>query len=200
MKTFDTATQAYMDAQAGVAAAGLVWIQSKDRATGAAASIGLWTGPQDASITIGGAARTYLGAGEILGLPDIETETGLAVREYRLQLSGIAPGVESAARQYDARFAPVEIHRALFNIDTGVLIAEPVRVVKGWCDRLSFEVGPIGGSAVAEMTVVSNARILTRTLATKKSDRSQRLRDDDRFRRYAEVTGQVGVWWGEKRR
>jgi hypothetical protein len=200
MKTFDTATQAYMDAQSGVAAAGLVWIQAKDRATGAAASIGLWTGPQDASITIGGAARTYLGAGEILGLPDIETETGLAVREYRLQLSGIAPGVETAARQYDARFAPVEIHRALFNIDTGALIAEPVRVVKGWCDRLSFEVGPIGGSAVAEMTVVSNARILTRTLATKKSDQSQRLREDDRFRRYAEVTGQVGVWWGERRR
>lgn len=199
MKTFDVATQAYMDAQAGIAAAGLVWIQAKDRSTGASASIGLWTGPQDAAISIGGVSRTYLGAGEILGLPDIETEIGLAVREYRLQLSGIAPGVETAARQYDARFAPVEIHRALFNVDTGALVAAPVRVVKGWCERLSFETGPIGGSAVAEMTVVSNARILTRTLATKKSDESQKLRQGDRFRKYAEVTGQVGVWWGERR-
>lgn len=200
MKTFDTVTQAYMDAQAGIAAAGLVWIEAKDRATGAPASIGLWSGPQDASISIGGVARTYLGAGEILGLPDIETDVGLAVREVRLQLSGIAPGVEAATRQYDARFAPVEIHRALFSIDTGALIADPVRVVKGWCERLSFETGPIGGSAVAELAVVSNARILTRTLATKKSDQSQRLRSGDRFRKYAEVTGQVGVWWGEKRR
>lgn len=199
MKTFDTTTQAYMDAHEGIAAAGLIWIEAKDRATGAAAALGLWSGPQDAAISIGGVSRTYLGAGEVLGLPDIETEIGLEVREFRIQLSGIAPGVETAARQYDARFAPVEVHRALFDVNTGALIAEPVRVIKGWCDGISFETGAIGGSVIADLAVVSNARILTRTLATKKSDQSQQLRQGDRFRRYADVTGQVGVWWGEKR-
>ena len=49
------------------------------------------------------------------------------------------------------------------------------------------------------VTLVSAARELTRRLALKKSDESQRRRSGDQFRQYADVSGEVGVWWGAKR-
>lgn len=199
MRQFGAATQAYFAAREGVHAEALLWITARDRVTGVQASIGLWTGAQDAQITIGGVARAYVGANEVLGIEDIQHELGLQVRQARLSLAGIAPGVETAIRAFDARLAPVEIHRALFSVTTGALVEEPHRVFKGWIDTVDFETGAIGGATTCEVTVVSNARVLTRTLATKKSDETQKLRSGDRFRRYANATGQVGVWWGEQR-
>jgi hypothetical protein len=200
MRQFDAATQTYFASRSGIVAHALIWIVAKDRVTGVDTALGLWSGDQDAIFTIGGVARPYLGAGEIVGVEDIQRETGLQVRNHTLSLSGIAPGVEAATRAYDARLAPVEIHRALFDPVTNALVAEPHRMFKGWCDDLQFDTGAIGGATTAEMMVVSSARMLTRTLGTKKSDESQRLRSGDRFRRYAAVTGRVGVWWGEKRK
>jgi hypothetical protein len=53
---------------------------------------------------------------------------------------------------------------------------------------------------VAEVTVASQTRDLTRGLRLKKSDESHQLRSGDRFRRYADVSGKVKVWWGQRPR
>ncbi len=81
---------------------------------------------------------------------------------------------------------------------TTQLVAEPHRVFKGLVDELEITRDP-SGAVQCEMTVASSARYLTRTLTLKRSDASQRLRMNDRFLRYADVSGEVDVYWGEKR-
>jgi len=126
-------------------------------------------------------------------------QTGLVVRMQRLTLSPLSPEVAQMLRGYDPRLAPVEIHRALFYPESRELVAEPRRVFKGWIDQAPITTPAIGGAAMAEVSLASAARALTIPLAAKKSDETQRRRGGDRFRRYADVSGQVEVWWGEAR-
>ncbi|PKP67336.1 MAG: hypothetical protein CVT86_01935, partial [Alphaproteobacteria bacterium HGW-Alphaproteobacteria-8] len=100
-------------------------------------------------------------------------------------------------RGYDARLAPVEIHRAFFAPASGELIEAPHRVFKGWIDAISLPTPEVGGQGAVEVTLASSARALTRPLALKKSDESQRRRSDDRLRRYTDISGSVDVYWGE---
>lgn len=198
MRSYDTATGNYIAAaRAGVVARVLVWVTAKNRTTGAPETMGLWNGEQDQSFTIDGGSRDYYGAGGVLGVDDIRAEVGLQVRYHTITLSAIDTNIANLVRGFDARLAPVEIHRALFNTDTRVLVSEPHRVFKGWVNEISLPTPASGGDADMTVTLASSSRALTRTLSLKKSDESQRLRSDDRFRRYGEVTGQVGVYWGE---
>lgn len=198
MRSFDTATAAALAAPSIVARA-LVWIRAKDRTTGTEETIGLWTGEDVASFTINGQARTYYGAGALLAIEPIVSQAGLVVQMSRMTLSPLAPEVAQAIRGYEPRLAPVEIHRALFDPDTMGLVAEPHRMFSGWIDEVVLTTPEAGGTATCEVTLASAARGLTRTLPLKKSDESQKRRSGDRFRRYADISAAVDVFWGEKR-
>ncbi len=65
-------------------------------------------------------------------------------------------------RGYDARLAPAEVHRALLSLETGQLIAEPIRVFRGWVDEVKILTGEVGGTGEATVTLTSAARGLTR--------------------------------------
>ncbi|TAG28566.1 MAG: hypothetical protein EAZ40_03425, partial [Rhodobacterales bacterium] len=69
----------------------------------------------------------------------------------------------------------------------------------GIVDEVELSISPDDGKVTCDVTVASSARYLTRTLTLKRSDASQRRRSDDRFLRYADVSGEVDVYWGEKR-
>lgn len=197
MRSYDAATLAALSTRAGVVVRILVWVEARNRTTGLPETLGLWTGADDRAFTIGAATRTYAGAGGIMDIPPIKLQTGLAVRMLRLSLSPIATEVGDMIRTYDSRFAPIEIHRALFSPGDGSLIAEPHRVWKGFIDEVEVKETATPGEATCEVAAVSSARLLTRTLPLKASDASQQLRSGDRFRRYADVSGKVDVWWGE---
>lgn len=193
-----------IDTAAAFAATGLVartlfWVRARDRATNAEEALGLWTGDDHQEFTIGGVERTYYGAGGVVAIDPIVMTSGLTVRSQRAEFSPLAPEVMEMVRTYEPRFAPVEIHRALFDPDTMNLVDEPHRVFRGWIDGIRVDTPAVGGSGRIELSLVSTARALTRTLAAKKSDETQRRRSNDRFRRYADVSGSVDVWWGETR-
>ena len=199
MRDFGSASAAYLAARGGVMSRTLVWITAKNRTTGAAESLGLWTGDDHQDFSIGGVTRTYYGAGAMLSVDPITMQAGLVVRMQRMVLSALSPEVTQIFRGYDPRLAPVEIHRALFDLETHALIEEPHRVFLGWIEEAPIATPEIGGQATIEVTMASSARSMTRALAIKKSDSTQRMRGGDRFRRYIDVSGSVGVWWGEKR-
>jgi hypothetical protein len=203
MRTYDAPTLAALQTRAGVIARVLVWATARNRGTGLPETLGLWTGGYDRSFTIGGTPRTYVGAGALTKVSPIVLGTGLTVRMQRLTLSPLSQVVVDLIRTYDARFAPIEIHRALFSTGDGALIAEPHRIYKGFIDEVEIKQGEVmageGGDASCDISVASTARLLTRTLPLKKSDETQKLRSDDRFRRYVDVSGSVEVWWGERR-
>ena len=109
----------------------LVWIEAKNRATGATETMGLWTGDDHEDFTIGGQVRTYFAAGNVLNVDNIISEIGLNVRMHNITLSAISPEIEQLVRGYDVRLAPVEIHRVVRDLETGNLISAPRQIFKG---------------------------------------------------------------------
>lgn len=198
MRTLDPSISAELAARDGIRARLLVWIEARDRVTGAATPGGFWTGDDHQDFVIGGATRSYWGAGGLLTTPVLQMEAGLKVRTHRLTFSPLAPEVQQVMRGYEPRGAPAELHVAWFNKLTGDLIAAPERVFKGFVSSVRITDAKVGDASTVEVGLVSAAQYLTRTLALKKSDETLRARAPaDGFRRYTTVTGAVTTVWGE---
>lgn len=206
MHELSPAEAAHLAQRAGRLAHVLVWITARNRATGAQESLGLWSGDDHQDVIIDGVTRTYYGAGGLLDIDQITAKVGLEVRMLQLRMTPTTEEVALLLRGYDARLAPVEIHRALFDPETMALIAPPRRRWKGWADEVSITLGPEDDNGLAEgvavVSIASNARAGTRGLTLKQSDESQKLRGlpgggADRFYKYTDVSGAVKVKWGE---
>lgn len=200
MRILDPTSTAYLASRTGVASRHMVHVIARNRTTGAQEALGLWQGDDHLTITMGGTNRTYFGAGGLIGVEPIRAGIGLEVRMLQIGLSPLTPEVAQLLRGYDARLAPAEVHRALLSLETGQLIAEPIRVFRGWIDEVKIRTGEVGGTGEATVTLASAARGLTRALTLTRSDAEMRRRNSgDAFRRYTDIAGEVGVWWGEKR-
>lgn len=197
MRDYDSATETHLAALEGVVPRILVWIEAKNRSTGEPETAGFWNGLDERSFTIGGEARTYTGAGALLGVDPVIATVGLEVRMHRLSLSEITEEVAQAVREYDVRMAPVEVHRAAFDPETNELIGTPHRVIKGTVDSLTIPDGTEGESDPMTMIVADAGRSLTQTLSIKKSDATQKqISATDEGRKYASISGSVKVFWG----
>lgn len=199
MRSYSPTELTYLQSREGYLARSLLWVSARNRTTGATETLGLWTGEEDRSFTIGGSPRLYYGAGTVLGIEAITMQAGVAVRLQRISLSILTPEVQQLFKGYDAGLAPAEIHRALFDPVSGDLIAEPQRVWKGYVDQAPEHTPELGAEGGMDVSLASAARALTRGLSLTKSDAVQQLRSADRFNRYADVSGSVVVVWGEKR-
>ncbi|MDR5655367.1 hypothetical protein [Ruixingdingia sedimenti] len=197
MRSYDSATAAYMAARSPIHAHALVWVAARNRETGLSETIGFWTGDDHRDFVVAGSTRTYYGAGAALGVDPIRRGTGLQVRTQRLSLSGIAPEVQLAVRGYDVRHAVIEIHRAVFDPLTLALVAPPHRLFKGYIDKLRFQTGAKGEASSVDLDVASGARALATPLSRKRSDASLRARmPADAFRQYASQADAVETRWG----
>lgn len=200
MRNYDSATLDAINARAGLVPHRLIWVAARNRETAATEYLGLWTGEDDVQLSVEGQVRSYVGAGAVLQGDAITAGSGLEVRVHVLALAAVAPEVEDLVKGYETRFAPVEIHRALFDPATRALIGAPHRIFRGMIDQIDFPTDPAGGNPACTVQLVSETRILTRTLALKKSDDSHRRRDaGDGFRKYGDISGSVPVYWGEAR-
>lgn len=200
MRSMSPAIMTHLAARQGLHACLLVWISARNRDSGAMETIGFWTGADHQEFTINGQTRLYYGAGAPMEIPALITDIGLDVRTHRMTFSPLAPEVAQAIRGYDPRLAPIEMHRAYFWPDSHELVDAPERVFKGRIEKAPITTPAVGGQATCELSMVSSAHALTRTLALKKSDNALRERaPDDGFRRHIDVTGQVETAWGEKR-
>lgn len=200
MPNIDAAELALLQARSGVITRELVWLQPRNIASGLIAPVGLWTGPDHAEFAIDGQVRVYFGAGAAISVAAVTSETGLAVRTLRAELTVLVPEVEDAIRAHDMRFAAAEVHRAVFNLETHALISPPRRIFKGWVDALSIATPQDGGSGGVDLQLVSVARAFTRSLPLTRSDAAQRLRNpSDAFRQYSATAGLRDVHWGEAR-
>jgi hypothetical protein len=186
MRILDTASAEYLSTHTGVASRHMVHVIGRNRSTGAQEALGLWQGDDHLTIAIDGVNRTYYGAGGLIGVEPIRAGIGLEVRMLQATLSPLTPEVALLLRGYDTRLAPAEVRRGLLSLETGQLIAEPIRVFRGWVDEVKIRTAEVGGTGEATVTLASAARGLTRALTLTRSDTEMRRRN-------------AGVWWGEKR-
>lgn len=196
-RSYDAATAAYLSASDGIIARQLMWIRAKRRDTGQTEVMGLWSGEQAQLFSIDSKIRLYHGAGAMPGLEALTYTAGLQVQMHEILLNPLHPQVTEAIRLYDARWAPVEIHRAFFHVGTRKLVSEPHRVWKGWIETMSLPRPAPGGTVEGKITLAGASRALTRGIPLKKSDESQRRRQGCRFYRYSSVSGDVPIYWGE---
>lgn len=199
MRTFNATEISYLQGREGYVARGLLWLQPRDTATGLRVGMGFWTGEEDHTFTIAGAARLYTGGGLLASIDPIVMQAGLVVRMQRVVLRPLFAEVAQLLRGYDPWRAPAEIHRAFYNLTTGALVAEPRRVWKGVMDQAPIQTPAIGGESLVQVTLSSAAESLTRNLTLTRSDAVQSQRGGDRFYRYKDVSGNVPVSWGEIR-
>lgn len=200
MRDYNAATLAQLQSRRGLVARVLVWIEARNRVSGAAEAMGIWSGEDDALITVEGQPRAYLGAGALLAPEPVSAGSGLQVRSWQLRLSAVSPEVEDLVKGYDTRFCRVTVHRGLLDPNSRLLVAEPHRVFRGFLDKIDFPAAEPGGMAAAVLDLVSETRVLTRGLAAKKSHESQLARaPGDAFRQYGDIAGAVPVYWGEER-
>ena len=197
MRSYDAGTLSFLGAREGLVAHRLIWISARNTASGVIEDIGIWSGEDDVAFSIGGETRSYTGAGAVLTVEPIIAGKGLDVRITQISLSAVAPEVEDLVKGYDTRFAPVEMHRAVLRADTRQLVGAPHRVFRGMINSIEFPTGEPGSNPSCVISVASEARVLTRNLALKKSDETFQASGGDRFRQYADVSGSIPIYWGE---
>lgn len=196
MRSFSPAILAAL--QSGmIAARVLVWFEARNRATSAPETLGVWTGGDNATMTVEGQSRSYFGAGNIIDVPPVSYRAGLDVQVYRLGLTAITNETRQLIRSYDPRFAAVQIHRALFDPATRAMIEAPHRVLTGFVDEVDLSRPAAGEQGSCYLSIVTTARQLTYGLPNKNSDENQKRVSGDRFLRYADASAEV--WWGAER-
>lgn len=174
----------------------LIWVQER---SGARNTLGLTTAESDLRLPIEGAHRAHIGAGPVLGVPEISHETGTIIQNQRLTLSIIDTKVINLIRNYNVRLMNVELRVAFFDADTDAFIGSVVAFV-GTIDGITIKEGK---TSSCEVVVSSLNRSGTKTLYLRKSDASQKIpavvgQPMDNGRKYASVAGTITVAWGQK--
>ncbi len=191
--------------QRTVEACNLVWLTGRNRSNNNVETLGLWSGygtitaPVIDGFTRSTVDRVFIGAGELIQVPDIPLVADLSIRSVELALSIASDEIDQQVRGYDVKYQPVQIYRGLFDPGTGGLIAAAFPRFVGFVDTISIPTGPEGADNAMTLTCVSHTRELTRASAEVRSDASQQRRaPGDDFFRYAGTVPAWSIWWGKE--
>lgn len=198
MRTFGSNIASSLALRKPVVSRLLFWITAMEYGTNTPHSLGFWDGDDHQNFTINSVSRLYYGAGQIMNIEDLTIQAGFDIKSWKVTFSGLSDEVELAIRQYNARFAPIEVHQVFFNPDNMNMLDTPEIVYDGMLNSLSFEKEGLGGSYKATLELTSDARILTQTLPLRRSDEAYKRRSGDRMFRYAAMTESTKVFWGQK--
>lgn len=194
--TWNALAQAHLTARKPTMAHWLIYVQSRDMTTGDPFPIGLWTGDDHASITVENEARLYYGAQGDVMIPNITYGSGTDIVSGEIVMP-VSPEAEILVRGTNLRFAPVDLHCALYDPDDGDLL-DVRRFSRGTIDGAPILTPALNGASSLSLKMVSSARAGTITTKAKKSDQSQRIRQGDRFRRYGDLGTVSADPWGGK--
>jgi hypothetical protein len=174
----------------------LLWVAAKEFGTLTAAPVGLWTGEDNLTFTIGGASRVYQGALSRFEIEPITYGTGLDVRTLQITLAANAPETEDLVRGFVIRLAAVELHLALLDpVTTDLIDVQPM--FRGFINRAPLSTPAMGGGDSVTLELVSRLRTLALPgPALKKTDSAMRLREaTDSFRQYGSIATEVQTEW-----
>ena len=189
----------------GLVARRLAWFVAKDRATGAPAPAGVWTGSEDLNITVvdgrTGAlvSRPYIGGLALDNIGDIPRTSDFTVQSVSVNMSQIADAAQQLLRQYDLRMALVEVHDLLLDAATGNQVAPAALVMLGRVDEAPIKTPRAGETGSAEVKAISDViSMLTRKNSRKSSHQGQAIRQNDQWGKDSGVVSTWKVPWGVK--
>ncbi|WP_444452575.1 hypothetical protein ACTTAI_16365 [Rhodobacter capsulatus] len=201
MQTLDASLIASLSAarDTGIAPAWFVSIIAKDRDTGAAQRVGLWSGDEDITLNVpmpGGLteSRVYIG-GCNLDVSGIQYVADLTDNAVTVTMSQIAPAAQEIVRGLDVRMAYVEIHATTWT--GGALTSAPQLQWIGIVDTGPISTPAAGSEGGISLSVRSEIMVQLQAVnPAKSSDSHQRRRlSTDRFCEYGGVIGSRDVQW-----
>jgi hypothetical protein len=188
----------------GLVVRDFVSIWGKNRSTGVLELLPLWNGEIPITAPVinpkSGATenRDFQAAGSLLAIPSIPAGLQTEVRTIRIKLSNISTPVINAIRTYDAKMAPIQIHRGYFDPDTRRLVDPATCRFAGYINLAPLKTPRAGGQGSVEVECVSNARYLTRVSGFLLSMETLKLRSGDLFGKYLDVAAAWRIWWGQE--
>lgn len=157
---------------------------------------GVWTGPQDLAITLGGTARVYEGAMGGINVGPIRYRIGTIIMMQDLELA-LSPEGNHLVRAYNLRNAPCDLYCLVYDPADMSFLGER-RFFSGFIDSVGIKEGQQGEASIASFTLASQARKGTMTTTGKKSNASQKERlATDTFRKYADLGRVSSDMWGK---
>jgi hypothetical protein len=180
----------------------LVYIKAKNRATGAAEAVGLSTDvlPMTFDVTRPDTgdvvSRVYQGMGDRLHIPDIPASKGLDVTTLSLRVSRLNAAVINAARAYDSRRRPLEIHMVLLDPVSRKQLDPAVPLWDGIIDKMPITRAKVGEDGEVEIRVAPHSRWLT--IGSGKKWNAEFFEDrGDKAGEYISTLWKIGVPWGQ---
>lgn len=196
--SFDAAQSAQLAERRGTDAQILVLVEPQDRDTGAVVPLGFWTGDDHERFVVDGEEHLFFGAGAIIEVPPIRAGIGLEVHRHRVILPPLLDEVKLFLQTLRAAQARVRVWSQMMDLDTGLALGPPRRVIKGRLERAPETLGKIGDQSRTELVIADATRALTFAQPITKSDAELRLRAaSDRFREHADVIGDIPIPWGQ---
>ena len=170
----------------------------------AAGPFGFWTGIGDITAsmidpdTYVASDVTFAQSGQLLQVFDIESGSGMIVRELRIEFSGLLDA-EAVLRKYNVKRAAVIVWRGLMTKDGGALIAPGYPRFQGFIDHVDVVRSKEQGESKATVNCVSSMIDMTMGETGTKSDKYMRQRSPtDTFRQHSATVGEWDMVWGEK--
>jgi len=196
MSTFDEQAEAQLAERRGTDVRQMLWIQARNRQTGAVETIGFWTGDDHRTFTINGETRHYYGAGDVFDFPPMRVSVGLTVQKYTIKMA-LTDEARQAISVYNPRHARVEIHVCPLDLDSGLPMGEPKRRFKGRIANIKRTRGATGQSSQISLELETSMRALTRQMRLVRSNAAlQQRTPTDLFREYSDTSGDWVVPWG----
>lgn len=184
---------------AGIRPVYFFWIVGKDRSSGAAQPMGLWTGDEDITVSVqdptgGTSSRHYLGGCNLV-VDGIQYVADLTDNPITVSMSQIAGPVQQLVRVHDVRLAYCELHST--TMTGGALTSPPDLDWVGIVDEAPIATPSVGSDGGIALSVRSELMsMLTATNPAKSSDAHQKRRQaGDRFSEYASIIHSRKVQW-----
>lgn len=204
MRSVDSAVQAAREARRLVERE-LIWIEAKDRTTGALEAQGFVSDINDMTVAVvdgftrATVTRSFVGAGSLISIGDIETANDNNYRSVEITMSPLNDDVAQAIRGYDPRQCHIQIYSATFDPDTMELLAPAEPIFVGRVDEAPITTGAEGSVSSITLKCRTDAQELDRAPASKRSNENQALRDStDTFFKYVTIMDAITIPWGEK--
>lgn len=181
------------------------WVAHGRTLAGVGKTLAYWTGEDNVAVNVvpvqGSApvSWNFVGGGTLLAVPDIVDTIGLEARSSTYGFNHLDTTVGSPMDMIfgnDFRVARVELYRGVFDPQTWQLVSNPYLMHAGRVDGPEVNDAAIDGEGALQIPVVDSAIDLTMTNTAMSSDEQQKLRSNDRFRRWSDTAADVPYWWG----
>lgn len=145
----------------------------------------IWSGIGNTTIN----GDTYSGAGNLLGMSEVEEFTDLTAPTLQIQLSGVGADIVSLALAEPYQNRPCKVYFGSTNV------TDPILLFSGILDQMTINDTP--SSATITLTVESRLVSLERTKVVRYTNASQKeISSTDTFFSYVEDLQDKEIIWG----